>query len=659
MPKLTHDQLHQWYAQLKTALYEQVNVNLDRKEDLGRIRIMRINDLHHENPDLGPDVDMIYPFIPHRPLNQGEVSSDPLLSYYRYDPPAPPKEDTETYHQWLLDSVSKTQLTDDLIQEMYDMSVDGQLMVFNGSKPGTHQIQTQNGQITVTANHDDIQFETNPPVVEPPRHVGPEVPDPPAEKPEPGPAPKGFLIRLRHFFGGHTVYTDYVNRKKAYEQYRRELTVWENTCTQKIQEWEATQAETTYEQNRESFRQQMQRFNEYLGEFSKYYVNPLNRFDIAFRFSMEKIRRLDENKDDEPVYNQRVAEDLFWDQLHQNTPLGKMQTIQTEATQTHRELREMREAVEAAFAPKYKTGILNFNGIIGHHNNVKPYAPPVMKNGKISDKNAAWICMVFLADPTVLAEDPEGADMDLLNAQERYQKIMDTLLLKGEQNNDHLFTYIQAARVAGANAMKEYALGKPENLAIMLGNCIRRQNQLTDHQTDAYSLKSYCITSALLEALDANPDLMENCMLTADELQLARTNATTYQVNMIGLSAKANLLGHALHQNNLDEPTLRAAAADMLLMNTINAQVAKNQHIHLKPEEIQQHRQALRNHPSVDQLVKMNREELGKAIVLPREQLEQLPQIIPEVPKPQIKPIEPQIQVQTQQQMYAAPSSYP
>ena len=74
-------------------------------------------------------------------------------------------------------------------------------------------------------------------------------------------------------------------------------------------------------------------------------------------------------------------------------------------------------------------------------------------------------------------------------------KIMDALLLKGEQDSDPLFDYIKAARAAGDKAMKDYALGKPEHLAIMLGNCIRRQNQLTTHQTDAYALKSFEFSS--------------------------------------------------------------------------------------------------------------------------------------------------------------------
>lgn len=655
MPKLPSNQLRAWYAQLKQALYDQVNVDLDRKEDLGRIRIMRINDLHHENPDLGPDVDVIYPFISHRPLTENDVSTDPLLSYYCYDPPAPPKEDTEAYHQWLLDSVSNSQVTDDLIQELYDMSVDGQLVVSNGSTPGAHQIYTQDGQITISADHDSIRFEQNPEPVAPPRDDGPAFPPRPATQPEPGDPPKGFLIRLGHLFHIHTRYTDYVNRRDAYNRYRTALSNWENECSQIIQEWEAQQQSgTTYQDRMAALQEQNERFNQYMSEFSQYYTNPLNRFEIAFRFGFEKIRRLDD--DQETLWSQRVAEDVFWDQQHQNTPLGKLQAAQEEARKTHKDLREMQEAVETAFGPIYKTGPLNFNGIIGPHSDVKPYAAPVMKNGKISNRNAAWICMVFLSDPSVLEQNPEGAQMEELGAQERYQKIMDALLLKGEEGSDPLFAYIKAAREKGAQAMVKYAMGNSTELAKMLGNCIRRQNALAAYQTDAHSLKSFCITSALLEVLDANPDLMQNCKLTAEELQLARTNAATYQANLIGLPAKADLLAHALHQKNLDENTLRSSAADLLLMNTVNAQVEKKQDIHLKPEEIQQHRQALTKHAAVDQLIKLDHTELGKAVALPQDQLAKMPQVHLEMPKPApTNVIEPQIQVQISQPQ-AAPA---
>ena len=115
MPKLRHHQLQEWYAQLKTTLYEQANIDLTRREDIGHVRIFRINEWHYEDPGATHDTDMIYPFIPHRPLRPGENSADPLLSHYYYDPPAPNRSDMEAYHKWLLENLI-TQPSDELIQ---------------------------------------------------------------------------------------------------------------------------------------------------------------------------------------------------------------------------------------------------------------------------------------------------------------------------------------------------------------------------------------------------------------------------------------------------------------------------------------------------------------------------------------------------------------
>ena len=120
MPKLTHDQLQEWYAQLKTTLFDQVDIDLNSKEDLGSLHIIRINEWNFASPDSMPPVDDIYPLIPHRPLNPGEPSNDPLLTHYCYDPPAPDKSNMEEYLEWMWNNIS-TEPSDDQIQELYDM----------------------------------------------------------------------------------------------------------------------------------------------------------------------------------------------------------------------------------------------------------------------------------------------------------------------------------------------------------------------------------------------------------------------------------------------------------------------------------------------------------------------------------------------------------
>jgi hypothetical protein len=125
----------------------------------------------------------------------------------------------------------------------------------------------------------------------------------------------------------------------------------------------------------------------------------------------------------------------------------------------------------------------------------------------------------------------------------------------------------------------------------------------------------------LLEVLDAHPALMEHCKLSLDELRQARTNAAIYQINKVGQQAKADLLSHALYKKNLSQDELQTAVVDLLFMNTINAQIEKNQDILLTPAQIQQTKQALMQQESVTQLIKQSRTELGKATILPPDAL--------------------------------------
>ena len=93
-------------------------------------------------------------------------------------------------------------------------------------------------------------------------------------------------------------------------------------------------------------------------------------------------------------------------------------------------------------------------------------------------------------------------------------------------------------------------------------------------------------------------------------------------------------------------------------MNTMNAKMEKGEPIITDPATIQATKQELIKGSSVTQLVNLGRRELGKAIALPRKQLDQMPQVHSEVLKPQVKPAEPQMQAQVPQQA-PLPSSHP
>ena len=617
MPKLSHDQLQEWYAQLKTTLYEQANIDLTRKEDIGHVRIFRINEWHYEDPSATHDTDMIYPFIPHRPLPPGEKSADPLLSHYYYDPPAPNRSDMETYHKWLLDNLI-TQPSDELIQELYDMSAESQLFVYDGAAtPGLRQIQNNNGEIVITDTFDNIKTEQPPQVVQMPADTKPVMPMRPAKPEAPGDPPKGFWTRVGYYLGIQTEYAKYMGRKKAYDQYTKDLANWKKECDTQMAEWEA-QAPNRMQ----NLEEQTNAFNKYYQDLAKYYMDPLNRFNVAYIGYNRKVTYLSLNVDD-TLTEQREAEEDFWSNLHKNSLLGKLQTGLDEASELYGKMQEMGKTVEKMFGPKYKDPIDNVvNGVLGSHKDVTPYAVPVMIDDKISDNHAAWICLAVLADAEFLSQELATDDrLSGLGAQERYQKIVDAFLVNDEYDSEPLFPYVRAARTEGMKAMQEYAIGKPQRLSAILSNAIHRQNKLASYQTDPHALKSYAITASLLEVLDAHPALMEHCKLSPDDLRQARTNAATYQINKAGQQAKAVLLDYALYKKDLSQDALQTAIVDLLFMNTINTQVEKHQDILLTPEKIQQAKQALMQQESVTQLIKQSRTDLGKAAILPPDAL--------------------------------------
>lgn len=617
MPQLTHEQLQAWYNQLKTTLFEQANVDLTRREDIGRVRIFRINEWHAEDPSATHDTDMIYPFIPHRPLRQGEQSGDLLLSYYFYDPPAPDRSNMEAYHKWLLDNLI-TKPSDELIQELYDMSAESQLFVYDGdSTPGLRQIQNNNGQITVTDRFDNIQTELPPQAVERPKDRKPAMPTRPAKPEEPGDPPKGFWTRVGALLGFPTKYAKYKERKKAYDQYTKDLANWKNECDTLMADWEA-QAPNRMQ----NLEEQTQAFNQYYQELTNYYMAPLNRFALAYVGYNRKVTQMSLNVDD-TLTEQREAEEVFWSDLHKNSLLGKLQTGLDEVTELRDKMQDISKTVEKMFGPKYKDPVDNVvNDVLRSHKDVTPYAVPAMSKGQISDKHAAWICLAAMSDAEFLSQELATDNrLSGLDAQERYQKIVDAFLINDEYGSEPLFPYVRAARVAGVKAMQEYAQDSPQQLSNILSNCIRRQNGLASYRTDPYALKSYGLTASLLEVLDAHPTLMAHCKLSADELRQARTNATIYQINKAGQQGKAELLSYALYKKDLSQDELQTALVDLLYMNTINAQLEKNQDILLTPEQILQTKQALMQQESFTQLLKQSRTELGKATLLPPEVL--------------------------------------
>ncbi len=123
--------------------------------------------------------------------------------------------------------------------------------------------------------------------------------------------------------------------------------------------------------------EQTNAFNKYYQDLlAKYYMDPLNRFNVAYIGYNRKVTQLSLNVDD-TLTEQREAEEDFWSNLHKNSLLGKLQTGLDEASELYGKLQEMGKTVEKMFGPKYKDPIDNVvNGVLRSHKDVTPMPSP-------------------------------------------------------------------------------------------------------------------------------------------------------------------------------------------------------------------------------------------------------------------------------------------
>ena len=83
MPKHSSEYLKNWYANFKKQVYEKANIDMDRKEDLGRIRNFVVQEWSIEAKG-----ELLYTCVP----NNGTTYNDTSV---------PTIDDADVYLQWM------------------------------------------------------------------------------------------------------------------------------------------------------------------------------------------------------------------------------------------------------------------------------------------------------------------------------------------------------------------------------------------------------------------------------------------------------------------------------------------------------------------------------------------------------------------------------
>jgi hypothetical protein len=137
MPNYSHAELERWYRNFAKEVYEKSNIDVTRKEDLGRIKNYYIQEWEPDNP-LEALGEFQYAYIPHNELT--------------YDNPPPSIENPDEYLQWVMDNL-QIPTTDEQIEKLMEMSKAGTLMIIGpgGSDSNMRQVYTDEfGNIKTT-----------------------------------------------------------------------------------------------------------------------------------------------------------------------------------------------------------------------------------------------------------------------------------------------------------------------------------------------------------------------------------------------------------------------------------------------------------------------------------------------------------------------------
>ena len=557
MPKheLSDVQLKQWYQNFTKELYEKANIDVTRKEDLGRVKNFEIK-TWKEDECTAPYVDCHYVYVPR---NGSE-----------YITPPPSTEEFDEYGKWLMDNLQTGEPGIEQIREMYHMSREGTLMAL-GPLGGIHtmmQIYTDEfGKIETSlpmtayekGDSGNLPENKKPPkepvYVEEPDMMTfgfktcPQAPEPP-ENMNPS-----FWSFLGHLLGFNTDYS----KKKLYDALME-------SYPGKVAEWKEKAEELEPEMMHE-FRLAEADRERFETDFRVFRETPLSKaIAIDFGYGFNCMRR----EGDEAEYFGRFLrnEEAFLKKQHAKTPQGVAHKARQETKREWDYADRNKRVVRNLVGPDpngndlvewLEKGILTQDGynptiyeLPAHPKGDAATEEEKMLNAKKMSALAEIAGFSAMADPKIAGED--------------YKEILKDLFTVGCEGTSKHFSKLETARALGMKALNEYHEGKPQALAELIANSIRQTNQIVTDLSELgeHELNTLYLVDRLMTALKENPDLRAASGLSDEELKQTAANVELYNVMRRGMEGKMNLLDHALYQKTLSPEQLRQASLDVM-----------------------------------------------------------------------------------------------
>ena len=574
MPKLTSQQLREWYQQFAKELYEQVQIDVTCKEDLGRIRHIEITKWTDEEPH-APESKPIFAYIPHNGTN--------------YADPEPSIDNFRDYAKWMMKNFNP-EVSDEQIQKLYDMSREGVLMVYQpGGGINTFQsvLTDDNGKITISV---PVNAYYTPGMTVPPEQSGTQPPElvrepTPAEygcpefPREPENMNPGFLSWLGHILGFDTDYSKKLRYEEDLATYPERLEAW-------------NRGELPGAGSLASYHQAVQARQTYLEEVAVFKANPYNKLS-AIEYGYHAQCQMLSADDKQKLFKHEIDEAKFLEAQHTDTPLGKCATelaaLEKQLSYAERTDRVLLNLVGHDPHPELLTEWVNKNVFNPDTFQPAPYQLPVdpkydsytdaekqAHDKKWSDL-AAVAGFAAMTDPMTVGHTlREGFTLDETIAL-TYSMILPNLFTEGRPNSWNELPHVEPAREKAQACLLSYNAGVCGPLAQMLaGNLRRTMREAAGLHTmnSAHTLSTLHLLGKVLNTLESDPKLLAASGLNQDELEEARGNVELYNTLTRGAEARKELLEHALSRKTLSPEQLEQYGKEALFANLVIREVA-------------------------------------------------------------------------------------
>ena len=580
MAKLNHNQLQAWYKNFKKAVYEGANIDMDRIEDIGRLKIAYPTKWDVNEPT-GTEGDYMYACVPHNELE------------YEVEPPD--YAQTKDRLQWLTDNL-QIPSTDDEIQKLYDMSRDGRLMAI---QPGQGDFGVQ---LVYTNEVNEIRVSR--PMVETeeadPFDLDPEdrIPDDPGNRvKEPDPAdfglveaprkpvpPKnmkpGFWSKVGAFFG---INTDY----KKLKTYQEESATYDDRFQKWLDKLDPANEREDDTRKISDYLTARQAHEQYVAAVHAFWEDPIGKCVAMCRgFSAKKVDLL--GRPDhlgENIHAFQAAEVEYLKKKNQPLPQGKIRESMDEAMmrlawidRTKHVVRnlvgnkprmyELSEWTQKKIFDPKKHNPQDYD--VPRHPDYDNVGPDDRVAYRKKMENLAEVAGFAAASHTDVCGKPliEGFNEDQ-SAQLHYTQTLFNIFTSGRQNSDFYVNFMEGARMKAKSAIEAYHRGELGELAEIMASGIRRNNHEAACRSSintADTIGTCYLIDRMWNVLKDDENLLKATGLTADEIEETKANAALYHVAKRGLEAKKELCEYALHQRKMTPAQVKQAGADFLFM---------------------------------------------------------------------------------------------